>query len=62
MREGIFVGYKDVNIFQIYFCLKKKIKQVRDVTFVEEPKDDVSPTTLIHSFSPKESDNLIIPD
>lgn len=62
MKEGILVGYKDVNIFQIYFSLKKKIEQIQDVTFVEKYQDDTPLHTSVNTLLPKESLSPVIPD
>lgn len=62
MTKGILVDHKDVNIFWIYFPLEKKIKQIRNITFVEKLEDDALPIAPIHSFLFKDGDDLIIPN
>ena len=62
MREGILVGYEDVNIFRIYFPLEKKIERIQDVTFVEEHQDDTPPHASANTLLPEESLSPVIPD
>ncbi len=62
MREGILVGYENVNIFQIYFPIEKKIERVRDVTFVEKHEDKTLLYAPVNSFLPEESFDPVIPD
>lgn len=62
MREDIFVGYKDVNIFQIYFPFEKKIERIQDITFVKKHQDNTFFHTLVNIFLPKESLSPVIPD
>lgn len=60
MREGVLVGYENVNIFKIDFLLEKKIEQIQDVIFVNQIIDDTSCITFVSNFSLKNNDNLII--
>ena len=62
VKEGILVGYEDVNIFRIYFPSEKKIERVRDVTFVEEYEDNFLSHASIDRFLPGESLDLVIPN
>ena len=62
MREDILVGYKDVNIFWIYFPLEIKIKRIRDVTFIEKHQDNIPPHASANNLLPKENLSLIITD
>ena len=62
MREGILVGYEDVNIFRIYFPMEKKIEQVQDVTFVEEHEDNTLTHASVNSLLLEESFDPVIPN
>lgn len=62
IKENILVGYEDINIFRIYFLLEKKIERIRDITFVEEDKDNIFPHASIDRVLPKENLDPIIPN
>lgn len=62
MTKSILVGYKNVNIFQIYFSIKKNIEQVQNITFVEKYENNTLFPVQVNSLLPKESFNSVIPD
>lgn len=62
IKKGILISYKDVNIFQIYFFIEKKIKQVQDITFVKKYEDSILPYVSVNRLLPKESLDFVISD
>lgn len=60
IKEVILVSYEYVNIFQIYFFLEKKIKRVRDLTFIKKYDNNILPHTSINGFLPDENLDPII--
>lgn len=60
IKESILVGYENINIFQIYFSLEKKIEQIQNVTFVKKHKNNIFPYISIDKVLSKENLNSVI--
>lgn len=56
------VSYEDINVFQIYFLLEKKIKWIWNIIFVEKHKNNTFPYISIDRFLLEKNLDLVIPN